>query len=205
MKITAIILASGFSKRFNGNKLLALYEGKPMVMHIIDKVLQQEFYEVLVVSQYEEVLSLVSSKITSRGLIKTVKNNHPEEGVSQSIHLGVQASQSCDAYMFFVGDAPLIEEETIQGMMKRYELLEGKEKAILCPYYKGDRGNPVIFGKSYQEELMALKGDEGGKQIIRRYPEKVVAYEINHPKELLDIDTQEDLKRYCEIKKFLSK
>lgn len=202
MKISAIILASGFSKRFKGNKLLTLYEGKPIVMHVIDKVLKQAFYEVIIVSQYEEVLNLVSSKAISKSVIKSIKNNCPEKGVSQSIYLGIQASQPCDAYMFFVGDTPFIQEETIREMMKRYKTLDEKETAILCPYYKGSRGNPVIFGKNYQEELMTLKGDEGGKQIIRRYPEKVVPYEINHPHELLDIDTQADLDSYIGDKKF---
>lgn len=192
MKVTAIVLASGFSKRFNGNKLLTFYQGKPLVMHIIDKVLKQSFYEMIVVSQYDEVLNLVEESTVSRGAIKTIKNNHPEAGVSRSIRLGIKASESCDAYMFFVGDAPLIKEDTIRKMIKMYETLERREEAILCPYYKGERGNPVIFAKAYKEELLQLKGDEGGKQIIRKHPENIVKYEVSHEKELFDIDTQQD-------------
>lgn len=193
MKITAIILASGFSKRFKGNKLLTVYRGKPMVMHIMEKVARQTFYEMIVVSQYEEVLNLVNDITDFRCHTKSIKNDHPEVGVSESIRLGIKSCNPCDAYMFFVGDAPHIEEETIQKMVKRYKTLEAKETAILCPYYNGDRGNPVIFGKSYEKELMALKGDEGGKQIIRQYPERVIRYEVGDGKELLDIDTQQDL------------
>lgn len=193
MKITAIILASGFSKRFKGNKLLALYEGKPIVMHIIDKVLKQAFCEVIVVSQYEEVLNLVQSITNSNCPIKAVKNHMPQMGVSQSIQLGIEASQPCEAYMFFVGDAPLINEETIWQMIKHYEDLEMREADILCPCYNGERGSPVIFAATYQDELMQLEGDEGGKQIIRQYPERVMQYEVAHGKELFDIDTQQDL------------
>lgn len=193
MKITAILLAAGFSKRFNGNKLLAVYEEKPLVMHIVDKVLKQNFYEVIVISQYNEVLNLVSDSAAPMVTIKAVKNNHPEAGVSESIKLGIKASKPCDAYMFFVGDAPLIKEETIQKMIKTYEALEGREGAILCPYYEGERGNPVIFGKVYKEALLQLTGDEGGKQIIRKHPENIVKYEVSHKKELFDIDTQQDL------------
>lgn len=193
MKITAIILASGFSKRFKGNKLLTLYEEKPLIMHIIEKVARQGFYEIMVVSQYDEVLNLVDHMTTSKSPIKAIKNNHPQAGVSQSIRLGVKASQLCDAYMFFVGDAPLIKEKTIQEMMARYERLEAKETAILCPYHNGERGNPVIFACAYQEALMQLSGDEGGKQIIRRHPNHVVKYEVSDEKELFDIDTQQDL------------
>lgn len=195
MKITAILLAAGFSRRFNGNKLLAVYEEKPLVMHVLDKILKQSFYEVVMVSQYDEVLNLVSDRAAPMGIIKTVKNNHPEAGVSESIKLGIKASKPCDAYMFFVGDAPLIKEETIQRMMKTYEALKGREGVILCPYYEGERGNPVIFSKVYKEALLQLMGDEGGKQIIRKHPENIVKYEVSHEKELFDIDTQQDFKQ----------
>ncbi|PHV71399.1 hypothetical protein CS063_04950 [Sporanaerobium hydrogeniformans] len=199
MKITAIILASGFSKRFKGNKLLALYEEKPLIMHVIDKVIRQDFYEVIIVSQYDEILSLVSSARSIKGIIKFIKNNNPQRGISESIKLGVKVSQPCDAYMFFVGDAPLIGGETIENMIGMYKTLEAKETAILCPVYEGERGNPVIFAKTYKEELMGLSGDEGGKQLIARHKERVIGYEIDHHKELFDIDTQLDFNQLLQM------
>ena len=42
MKINLILLASGNSRRFNGNKLLALYKGKPIYMHVVEKALNLE-------------------------------------------------------------------------------------------------------------------------------------------------------------------
>ena len=38
MKINLILLAAGNSKRFNGNKLLAIYKNKPIYMYIVEKV-----------------------------------------------------------------------------------------------------------------------------------------------------------------------
>lgn len=201
MKITAIILASGFSKRFKGNKLLALYEEKPLVMHIIDKVARQDFYEMIVVSQYDEILSLTSHVTSSKSITKAVKNNNPQRGISESIKLGIKASQPCDAYMFFVGDAPFIREETIKDMMGRYKALETKETAILCPFYEGEKGNPVIFSHVYQKEFMELSGDEGGKQLIARHNECVIKYEVGHRKELFDIDTQLDFNQLLQTTK----
>lgn len=201
MKITAIILASGFSKRFKGNKLLALYEEKPLIMHIIDKVARQDFYEMIVVSQYDEILSLTSHVTSSKCMIKAIKNNNPQRGISESIKLGIQGSQPCDAYMFFVGDTPFIREETIEGMMDRYKALETKETAILCPFYEGERGNPVIFSYVYQKEFMELSGDEGGKQLITRHNECVIRYEVGHRKELFDIDTQLDFNQLLQTTK----
>ena len=41
--ITAVILASGFSKRMGCNKLLLPVEGKAMIAHVFDAVRQVEF------------------------------------------------------------------------------------------------------------------------------------------------------------------
>lgn len=201
MKVTAIILASGFSKRFRGNKLLALYKEKPLIMHIVDKVIRQDFYEVIIVSQYDEILSLVSDARSSKGMIRIIKNNNPQRGISESIRLGVKASQPCDAYMFFVGDAPLIRAETIEDMIRMYRGIDAKEVAILCPFYEGKRGNPVIFAQTYKEELMGLSGDEGGKQLIVRHNECVIGYEVGHQKELFDIDTQLNFNQLLQMNK----
>ena len=41
--ITAVILASGFSKRMGCNKLLLPVEGKAMIAHVFDAVRQVKF------------------------------------------------------------------------------------------------------------------------------------------------------------------
>ena len=43
IKINAIILAAGNSSRFNGNKLLSIYNEKPLAMHIIEKSFEVGF------------------------------------------------------------------------------------------------------------------------------------------------------------------
>ena len=55
MRINLILLAAGNSKRFNGNKLLAIYKDKPIYMHIVEKVLGLEFNKIICVTQYEEI------------------------------------------------------------------------------------------------------------------------------------------------------
>jgi CTP:molybdopterin cytidylyltransferase MocA len=48
---------------------------------------------------------------------------------------------------------------------------------------------------------MALQGDEGGRQIIRSHPERVLPLELEEEGPLLDIDTAED---YQELLKIIS-
>ena len=55
MRINLILLAAGNSKRFNGNKLLAIYKDKPIYMHIVEKVLDLKVNKIICVTQYEEI------------------------------------------------------------------------------------------------------------------------------------------------------
>ena len=43
MKILGVILAAGLSKRFNGNKMLFRYNGKPLLQWTIDLVISFDF------------------------------------------------------------------------------------------------------------------------------------------------------------------
>lgn len=190
MRITAIILASGFGKRFEGNKLLAIYKEKPLIMHIVEKVIRQEFHEVIIVSQYDEILDLVNASKHAKSNIKVIKNNTPHKGISESIKLGIQEGDCCEAYMFFVGDMPLIKAETIEKMLVAFKAFYLNEKSILCSSYKGQRGNPVIFSAAYKQELLSLEGDVGGRQVIKKHLSQVATYEVQCEEELFDIDTQ---------------
>ena len=55
MKINLILLAAGNSRRFNGNKLLALYKGKPINVHVGEKALNLEVNKIICVTQNEEI------------------------------------------------------------------------------------------------------------------------------------------------------
>ena len=49
--------------------------------------------------------------------------------------------------------------------------------------------------RRYREELLALRGDKGARDIIARHPEDVSEVEVDCPGIALDIDTVEDYDR----------
>ena len=77
MRINLILLAAGNSKRFNGNKLLAIYKEKPIYMYIVEKVLDLKVDKIICVTQYEEIkegllntdINVVINDITSRNCV----------------------------------------------------------------------------------------------------------------------------------------
>lgn len=94
------------------------------------------------------------------------------------------------AYVIALADMPFIQQQTIAAIAQK--LSEGAE--IVIPVYQGQRGHPVGFSAKFTDELLALKGDEGARTIIKKHAEKVLLLECEDAGILRDIDTPEDLK-----------
>ncbi|HEY4711225.1 MAG TPA: nucleotidyltransferase family protein [Dehalococcoidia bacterium] len=86
-------------------------------------------------------------------------------------------------------DQPFVDSQTINSLV---EAFIANNKGIIIPVYQGRRGNPVIFAIRYKDELLNLKGDVGGREIIKRHPDDVLEVAVNCEGILLDIDTMEN-------------
>ena len=62
--------------------------------------------------------------------------------------------------------------------------------------YKGNLGNPTIFSRKYKDELLNLKGDVGGKFVMKKHLEDLEKLLITDKLELMDIDTREELENF---------
>ena len=185
MRINLILLAAGNSKRFNGNKLLAIYKEKPIYMYIVEKVLDLKVDKIICVTQYEEIKeSLLNTNIN------VVMNENSSLGISSSIKLGINFDKNADGYMFMVCDQPFISRETLNSVIDNF--ING-DKGIICVAYGDNKGNPVIFSKRYIDELLSLEGDNGGKRILREHLNDLSIVDVDSAIELVDIDTQEEL------------
>lgn len=199
MKFHFILLAAGFSRRFGENKLLMPYQGKPFYLHTVEKLSKvakrPDVDSFLVVTRYDEILN----SMREMG-IACVLNDHSEEGISSSLKVGLEQTQKLfrsavqgngEAYVFFVSDQPKLSIDTIQSLLDDYVK---NPFGISCASTRGKPGNPVIFSAQYYTELMALSGDVGGKQIMKKHPEAVRRMPVPE-EELFDIDRPEDLKK----------
>ena len=92
--------------------------------------------------------------------------------------------------MFSVCDQPGLDTSTMQQIFRTAYLHPG---SIVCAGNSGRTGNPVCWDERFFPELLALTGDEGGRQIMRKHKEKVRIVQAD-PEELKDIDRREDLR-----------
>lgn len=180
--ITAIIMASGLSKRMGENKLLLKYKDKTIIEYVFDEISKVEFKEVIVVSSYDEI-----KDISKKYNYKYIENKRNYIGQSESIRLGINNSKESFGYMFFVGDQPLIDSKYINKMI---EVFNENKDFIIIPRYKDRKGNPVIFPESKREELLSLTEDEKGKKVITNLC-KIKYVDVSEYM-LFDIDTKKD-------------
>lgn len=184
MKPVCIVMAAGVGKRFGANKLLADFAGKPLFRWALEAIDKACFSEVIVVTGHEPVAAAAEELG-----FRVVCNDRPEEGVSRTVRLGLQAAGACSGALFMTADQPLLSAETLRQLVQRF----AKEpQYIYAAAHDSVRGNPCLFPREFFEELSALQGDTGGAAVIRKHPERLRLAEVPEW-ELFDCDTPETM------------
>jgi molybdenum cofactor cytidylyltransferase len=111
------------------------------------------------------------------------------DGMGTSLAAGIKATADADGWVIALADMPFIRPETIRLIAKG--IVEGA--AIAAPSYQGERGHPVGFARRFRDDLLALNGDEGARQLLKAHPDWITLFEVDDPGVLRDIDTPGDL------------
>jgi len=189
--ISAILLAAGQSKRMGELKQLMPFGQSTIVEQAVDNLLGSAVNEVIVVVGYkaEDVIKTIAAKP-----IKLAINPDYEQGMSTSIIAGLNLVHGrVQGVMLALGDQPLVNSQTINSLIEEFY---NHEKGIAVPTYQGKRGHPIIFAIKYKEQLLKLKGDMGGRQIIKDHPDDILEVAVNSESIVADFDTTDDYQAY---------
>lgn len=185
-------MAAGNARRFGGNKLHVMLDGKSLISHAMDAVPQNELTRTALVTQCPEI----AEQGMQRGFVVCM-NNEPELGLSHTIALGMQALCGMDALLFLVADQPLLKRESVVRAIRLYR---ENPTRIIAMSHGERRGNPCIFPKEYYPELMALSGEHGGRSVLERHEDVLLLLELEDERELMDVDTKEALQNIKDAK-----
>lgn len=182
MNISAIIMASGQSKRMGKNKLFLECAKKTFLKRTLDLVQHFPFNErILVVSpeNYEELLSYQRD-------FTVLLNQEYEQGQSASVRLGTEAA-SGDGYLYLTIDQPLLTPKIIRQLLQKASF-----DNIVFPLKEGQPSSPVYFGAKFREELLDVSGESGGRAVRNAHPEVWCPVPVEPAYLLTDIDTIDD-------------
>lgn len=187
--ISCIIMASGMSKRFGTNKLLASFNNNTLFENAINISRFVDFCETLAVTRHDELV-----QICEREHIHCIKHNMPYR--NDMVRLGVShilkethRHKSCctQGILFLPSDQPLITKTSLQLLCllfiyynSSYFACNSTDKSSnannnyfnnnskICRLaFNGTPGAPVIFPASYYDELMNLPQGKGGGFIAK--------------------------------------
>jgi 4-nitrophenyl phosphatase len=158
-----------------------------MLQHVVDIVLDSPIKQVIVVLGYRA--AEVGESIADR-LVQVVVNEKWRSGLSSSVQAGLSAVKpEVNAVLFILADQPGVTSEIIAKLVERYQETHAP---IVVPTHRGLRGNPVLFDRSLFAELMEVKGDQGGRQVIAEHGDELEEMEVGTEAIFTDIDTADD-------------
>jgi len=191
-KIAGIILAAGESSRMGtANKLLQEIDGVPMIRKVTEEMLATSLSSVsLILGHDAEIVANTVKDLP----VKFIFNPEYRQGQSQSIRYAVESlNKDITDVLISLGDMPLVNAKLINQLIDNHFELPNSNSYITLPEYKSKRGNPVIWGKAFFEELKALSGDEGGRALFEAHPTAINPYLVCEDSILKDVDTEEML------------
>ena len=107
--------------------------------------------------------------------VTVVVNNDFSEGLSKSLRHGLKMlPPETGAVMLSLGNRPFVSREVVSRLIQAYR--QGGSRVVV-PSYSQMRGHPVIFDAVLLPELLKVRGNAGGRDVIK-----------HHMKELTQID-----------------
>ena len=149
MRVVAIVLAAGFSRRLGRPKQTVVYEGETLLARA----------------------TRIAGEVADEVVVVTRENNpDAEEGMASSVRVGVSLAGRDARLLITLCDQPLVTADHLRALI-------AIDAPIVATGYAGIAGVPAIFAPEFAPELLALRGDRGARSIIERHGAQVVMFE----------------------------
>lgn len=196
-RIIALLLAGGQGRRFDPSgeldKLLARVDGIPVVVRAAASL--RDCDQRIAVLGLDK--PLLGAALEAAGC-ELVLTEATRMGLGHSIAAGIQHLKhrvDMIGVLIMLGDMPQLDPGTVKILMDAFLADRPHDRSpdqrVVAPYYRGQRGHPVVFGSAYLPALAQLRGDRGASALLHDLP--VQRVDVDDPGVIRDIDTQDDL------------
>ncbi len=189
MRVAAVILAAGASRRYGEDKLLVRLDGKPLLQHAIDAAEASTADEVIVVLGHDAA-ALRASVLLRRA--RVVTNPDHASGQSTSLRLGIRAASGADGLVILLGDQPRVTARLIDALIARARLTAA---TAVVSSWDGRRSPPTLLRRELWPALERIVGDVGAREILAGRDDVDVLDVTADLGSLEDVDRPSDLAR----------
>lgn len=182
--IAVILLASGLSKRFGGDKLLADLCGWPVMKYAVDVISRLSFDAKFAVHNGDKS----RLRILHDAGFDLIENSNPENGQGSSLALGaaLAVSEGYESAVVLLGDMPLITPAHIASLCSRRD-----ESDVIMSECGGVKMPPALFSCKALAALCSAAGNSGASAALKSQALSVTIT----MQAALDIDTPADLSK----------
>lgn len=187
MRLGGILLAAGRSSRITSghHKLLAEFEGVPLVRRSAETMLRSGLSSVVVVTGHRstEIERVIDDLPLSVAFNKDFKSGM---GTSLSCGFKHESLASCEGALIMLADMPAITSKHIDQLIATFRASGGLNVARGA--FEGRAGHPVVIPAYLFESLKNLTGEEGAKAVLQSAGVATHCVDIGHAA-LNDVDT----------------
>ena len=186
--ISAIVLAAGQSTRMGMQKMFLPWGETTVIGKVISTVLKGGVSDIHVVTggTHAELMELLHGY-----QVHLVFNMDYANGeMLTSIQVGIgDVNKTTEAIMVVLGDQPQIEARVVNEICERYL---ATQHPIIVPSYKMHRGHPWLLGKSYWDEILALRPPLTLHNFLINHNGDIDYVNVDRVSVIQDLDTQQD-------------
>jgi molybdenum cofactor cytidylyltransferase len=212
IKVTAIILAAGESRRMGQPKLLLAWGGRTVLGAVIESIKGAGIEDILVVTggAREQVES-----ICARYAVRTVHNDKYVNGeMLSSIQCGLSAinsslpslrdtsprEASCkdksfrflggrEGALICLGDQPQVQKETVKQIITAFSKTH---RPLVIPSFQNRRGHPWLVDRSLWPQLVSLTPGQSPRDFLSAHEKGIFYVPAKNDSILRDLDTPEE-------------
>jgi CTP:molybdopterin cytidylyltransferase MocA len=187
--VAGIVLAAGASSRMGRPKMLLPVGGGTLLSGAARALLDGGLETVVVVLGCEADTIRRSAGLPEDRRVHVVVNPDWPSGMASSLRRGLEECGRAAAALVALGDQAGITAERVRRIVAAWR----PGLPLVVPVSGRRAGHPVLFGRALWEELRALSGDVGGRDVVKAHLAEAVLVPADP---LADLDTEEDLRRY---------
>jgi molybdenum cofactor cytidylyltransferase len=191
-EIASIILAAGGSSRMGRPKMLLPIAGGSMLAAAVAPHLDAVNGPVVVVLGKDSRRVRAEAGLPVDPRLHVVVNRRWREGMSSSLRRGLEVVKGADAVLVALGDQPGVTVDRIARIVAAWH----PDVPLVVPVVSASKtGHPVLFAQCLWDELRALRGDVGAREVVKRHWYRAERIQVDP---LADVDFEGDYRDYLE-------